>query len=119
MLDAPTYPKAFIRWGSKVIEFENAEIIDNKINAKVCIYETKNDIFNEKVLVVVAHPDDEVLGCGGTIIKHKQANDKVKIIFLADGISSRKNNTNFKEIELEGNMQLVHQKLWALMILNF
>jgi len=41
MLDAPTYPKAFIRWGSKIIEFENAEIIDNKINAKVCIYEEK------------------------------------------------------------------------------
>ena len=46
----------------------------------------KNDIFNEKVLVVVAHHDDEVLGCGGTIISTNKL-DKVKIIFLADGIS--------------------------------
>ena len=41
------------------------------------------------VLIVVAHPDDEVLGCGATIAKHTRAGDKVKIIFLADGFSSR------------------------------
>jgi len=37
-----------------------------------------------RVLVLAPHPDDEVLGCGGTIIKHVQAKDPIKIIFLAD-----------------------------------
>jgi len=32
-----------------------------------------------KVLAVVAHPDDEVLGIGGTLLKHKQQGDKVYI----------------------------------------
>lgn len=42
-----------------------------------------------KILIVVAHPDDEVLGCGGTIAKHTQAGDEVHIIAMADGITSR------------------------------
>lgn len=41
--------------------------------------------------MIVAHPDDEVLGMGGTILKHSQKGDKIKVIFLATGITSRRN----------------------------
>lgn len=41
------------------------------------------------VLVIAAHPDDEVLGCGGTIAKHVQAGDKVVVAILAEGVTSR------------------------------
>jgi N-acetylglucosamine malate deacetylase 1 len=40
-------------------------------------------------MAVVAHPDDEVLGCGGALAKHAARNDEVSIVILADGETSR------------------------------
>jgi N-acetylglucosamine malate deacetylase 1 len=41
------------------------------------------------VLVVAAHPDDEVLGCGGAIARHADRGDAVEIAFIADGVNAR------------------------------
>lgn len=41
------------------------------------------------IAVVAAHPDDEVLGCGGTLAAHAAAGDKVHVLILAEGIASR------------------------------
>ena len=49
------------------------------------------------ILVVAAHPDDEVLGCGGAIARHANKDDKVHIIFMADGVTSRDNNQEFSD----------------------
>lgn len=42
-----------------------------------------------KVLVVAAHPDDEVLGVGGAIVKHAKNDDEVNVCILGEGITSR------------------------------
>jgi len=44
---------------------------------------------NNTVLVLAAHPDDEVLGVGGTIARHAAMRDRVHIIIAAEGATAR------------------------------
>lgn len=41
------------------------------------------------VLVVAAHPDDEILGIGGTLLKHVDEGDSIYVLLLTDGHSAR------------------------------
>ena len=44
---------------------------------------------NKLILVIAAHPDDEVLGCGGTIARLAKDGHEVYIAILGEGITSR------------------------------
>ena len=60
-----------------------------------------------KILVIVAHPDDEVLGMGGTLKKLSAQKHKIKVAFLATGIFARrsaeyKNSTRY---QLDKNLE--------------
>jgi LmbE family N-acetylglucosaminyl deacetylase len=41
------------------------------------------------VLAITAHPDDEVLGCGGVLTLHARASDPVTIVIVCEGESLR------------------------------
>jgi LmbE family N-acetylglucosaminyl deacetylase len=43
----------------------------------------------KKILVIAAHPDDEVLGCGGTISKLVQQGSNVYTLLLGEGQTAR------------------------------
>ena len=43
----------------------------------------------ESVLVIAAHPDDEILGCGGTVALHARRGDRVTAVIACEGESLR------------------------------
>jgi LmbE family N-acetylglucosaminyl deacetylase len=71
----------------------------------------------DSVLVVAAHPDDEVLGCGGTIARLATEGHEVRIAILAEGMTSRyqqREQTDQKQLQhLHSNSQQAADKLGA------
>jgi len=63
------------------------------------------------ILVIAAHPDDEVLGCGGTIARHTQNGDSVHVLILAEGATSRdeKRDRASRTSELSALAQAAHK----------
>jgi LmbE family N-acetylglucosaminyl deacetylase len=55
---------------------------------------------SQTVLILAAHPDDEVLGCGGTIAKFVDEGAIVHVAFLADGVASRPGEQAAIKLEL-------------------
>ncbi|MBR1495699.1 MAG: PIG-L family deacetylase [Acidaminococcaceae bacterium] len=54
---------------------------------------------NEKILVIAAHPDDEVLGAGGTIAKYTAQGADVAVLIVTDGSTSQyRNDSKLLEI---------------------
>lgn len=52
------------------------------------------------ILILAAHPDDEALGCGGTIAKLADEGATVHVAFLADGVLSRAGEQTAQQLEL-------------------
>lgn len=63
----------------------------------------------KSILVLAAHPDDEVLGCGGTIARYTDEGAFVHTAFFADGISSRMGDAKEQE-KLVGDRRSASQK---------
>ena len=53
------------------------------------------------VLVIAAHPDDEVLGCGGSIARHSDAGDEVQVLIVAEGSTSRQQERDRNQVKGE------------------
>jgi len=54
----------------------------------------------ERVLIVSAHPDDDILGCGGVMSKFK-GKVEFKVVFIGEGSSCRFTNPDSEEAKKE------------------
>jgi len=48
-------------------------------------YFSQKTVTTGKTLVLAPHPDDEIFGCGGAIIRHLEQGDEVKVVIVTDG----------------------------------
>ncbi|MCL1867248.1 MAG: PIG-L family deacetylase, partial [Oscillospiraceae bacterium] len=48
-----------------------------------------NERSRERILVVAAHPDDEVLGCGATVKKWTSQGAEAVALIMSQGVTSR------------------------------
>lgn len=55
---------------------------------------------SNKVLIVAVHPDDETLGCGGTLLKHKAQGDEIHWLICTD-IDKTHSYYNIRQKEIE------------------
>ena len=56
---------------------------------------------DDRLLIIAAHPDDEVLGCGGTIARFADLGVEVRIVFLAEGVTARFDPPEFETDEVQ------------------
>ena len=52
----------------------------------------------KKVLVYASHPDDEVIGVGGTIKKHTNSGDEVRVVIISEGVSAQYEDPQMREL---------------------
>ncbi|MBX2805573.1 MAG: PIG-L family deacetylase [Hyphomicrobiales bacterium] len=57
----------------------------------------------KRVLICAAHPDDEALGCGGTIARYAESGVSVHVLFVADGVSARSNDNGTEQLAARRN----------------
>ena len=60
-----------------------------------------------RILVIAAHPDDEVLGCGGTVARLAAEGASVSIFILADGLTSR---ADYDPVRDAGALKAHHER---------
>ncbi len=46
----------------------------------------------KKILIVAAHPDDEILGCGATVARYVKEGNNAYVLILGEGVTSRDEN---------------------------
>ena len=66
---------------------------------------------HNSIVVIAAHPDDEVLGCGATIAKHSANGDKVHVLILGEGMTSRPSKEKKDVITLRQSAQKANDLL--------
>lgn len=71
-----------------------------------------------KILIIAPHPDDEVLGCGGTIAKYASRGDLISVCYVTKAYSPDWSSEYLKERKLRLSNQTLLSEYRIDMILT-
>ena len=60
----------------------------------------------KNILIIAAHPDDDILGCGATINKLQMLGSKISILFIGEGTSCRYEDIKNNKIKIDKNIKI-------------
>lgn len=66
-----------------------------------------------RVLVVAAHPDDEILGCGAAAARHAKEGARVRFLVLGEGVTSRRGLSKKEQADALKELHAVATKAGA------
>ena len=70
----------------------------------------------DRILIIAAHPDDEILGCGGFLSKYSNQVE-ISVVFIAEGDSCRFDNPELTPLILKINFHVEDSIKLLLLIL--
>lgn len=71
-------------------------------------YQAAKSMPRGRSLILAPHPDDEVFGCGGAIIRHAQQGDEIKVCIVTHGgfaVTSHQENVEYPGIRKKESME--------------
>lgn len=71
------------------------------------------------ILVIAPHPDDEAIGCGGTICNHAARGDRVAVVFLTSGELGLKKLSRDRAWKIRESEAVKCQKILGVAALHF
>jgi len=86
----------------KFLKYIYKNLLPSKIGIALDIYkhlrtQQVDGLKERRVLVLSPHPDDDIIGCGGTIYKYHLKGAEITSVYMTDG---RKGNPGYNEEEL-------------------
>ncbi|MBN1215203.1 MAG: PIG-L family deacetylase [Candidatus Lokiarchaeota archaeon] len=71
------------------------------MNKKCIMIDDEFNIFliPRRIMVFAGHPDDEIISCGGTLLKYQSLGSEIIIVTGSYGIGGYSENSKYKEIE--------------------
>lgn len=69
-----------------------------------------------KILVIAPHPDDETLGCAGTLLKHKKSGDEIHWLIVTSTVGDKRYPPTFTE-QRKNEIELI-SKLYGFSTVN-
>lgn len=83
-------------------KFVGYEVFTHAVSSSLS-FNVIEDIGSPKILVLAPHPDDDILGCGGTMRLISKNGGKIKVVYLTDGslgFSDNKRRAISERVEL-------------------